>query len=120
MTCEEFLERMPEIAAGFTGFSDDERMHVETCIHCSDRLNAMRATMEVLDEWTVPAELLNRTSQSALLVSLTAPVVPKAGDVPFSALPGCRRKNHDFATRDEELRRRGLDVTVTIKPENSH
>jgi predicted anti-sigma-YlaC factor YlaD len=54
MNCEAIRERMPEVAAGFDQPTADENKHLESCTACAGQLQAMRATMSVLDEWQVP------------------------------------------------------------------
>ena len=54
MNCNEIRERMPEVAAGFGEFTQDEGKHLESCGSCAEQLKAMRSTMAVLDEWQVP------------------------------------------------------------------
>ena len=54
MNCKEIQERMPDVAAGFTEPTADESKHLENCAACAERLQAMRATMAVLDEWQTP------------------------------------------------------------------
>src|SRR5258706_2462818 len=54
MNCNEIRERMPEVAAGFGEPTMDEGKHLESCGDCAEQLNAMRATMAVLDEWQAP------------------------------------------------------------------
>src|ERR1700690_2642080 len=54
MNCNEIRERMPEVAAGFSDATADEKKHLESCGACAEELKAMRATMAVLDEWQAP------------------------------------------------------------------
>lgn len=54
MKCEEIREKMPDMAAGFSGPAADESNHLATCNACSEQLKAMRATMSLLDQWQVP------------------------------------------------------------------
>jgi len=54
MKCNEVLERMPDLAAGFSEPTADDRNHLESCGACAERLKAMRATMALLDEWQAP------------------------------------------------------------------
>lgn len=54
MNCDEIRERIPDVAAGFGELTADETKHLENCTACAGQLKAMRATMELLDEWTTP------------------------------------------------------------------
>ena len=58
MKCNEILERMPELAAGFSLPTADEGNHIETCGACAEEWKTRRAavleTMALLDEWQVP------------------------------------------------------------------
>jgi len=54
MNCNEIRERMPEVAAGFSETTADESKHLASCDACTKQLNAMRATMALLDEWQAP------------------------------------------------------------------
>jgi len=54
MNCNEIRERMPDVAAGLSEPAVDERMHLEGCAACAERLKAMRETMALLDEWQAP------------------------------------------------------------------
>ncbi len=45
---------MPEVTAGFDQFTADENKHVESCASCAEELEAMSATMALLDEWKTP------------------------------------------------------------------
>src|ERR1700686_5501824 len=54
MKCDEVRERMPDVAAGFSQPTGDEGKHLESCASCAEELNAMRATMALLDEWQAP------------------------------------------------------------------
>jgi hypothetical protein len=54
MKCEEIRERMPDVAAGFDQPTAEESNHLATCTQCGEHLKSMRATMALMDEWTVP------------------------------------------------------------------
>ena len=54
MKCEEIRERMPDVAAGFSGPTAEESSHLASCISCAEQLKGMRATMALLDEWQAP------------------------------------------------------------------
>jgi hypothetical protein len=57
MKCDEIRERMPDVAAGFSQPTGDENEHLNSCGTCAEQLQAMRATMAVLDEWQAPEPL---------------------------------------------------------------
>jgi len=54
MKCEEVRDRMPDVAAGMEEMPRDLRTHVEGCSACATKLEEMRKTMALLDEWTAP------------------------------------------------------------------
>jgi len=54
MKCDEVRERMPDMAAGFSQPTGNEGKHLKSCASCAEELNAMRATMALLDEWQAP------------------------------------------------------------------
>ena len=54
MKCNEILERIPDVAAGFSNPTTEESAHLASCGACAEKLKAMRATMSLLDEWQVP------------------------------------------------------------------
>lgn len=54
MKCNEIVERIPDVAAGFSNPTAAESAHLATCGACAEKLQAMRATMSLLDEWQVP------------------------------------------------------------------
>ena len=54
MKCEEIREKMPDVAAGFSELTTDERNHLASCTLCAEQLKGMRATMSLLDEWRAP------------------------------------------------------------------
>jgi len=54
MKCDEIRERIPDVAAGFSEITADESSHLAACNTCAEQLKAMRATMNLLDEWQVP------------------------------------------------------------------
>lgn len=45
---------MPDVAAGVSEFTADERNHLAGCTSCTGQLKGMRATMSLLDEWHAP------------------------------------------------------------------
>ena len=54
MNCEMIHDRMPDVAAGMSELTAEEREHLAGCTSCADQLKAMRATMALLDEWQAP------------------------------------------------------------------
>src|SRR5579863_6166050 len=54
MNCEKIHERMPDVAAGMSELTAEEREHLEGCTSCADQLKSMRATMALMDEWQAP------------------------------------------------------------------
>ena len=54
MNCKEIRERMPDVAAGFSEPTADERKHLDSCGNCAEELKGMQATMALLDEWQAP------------------------------------------------------------------
>ena len=54
MKCDEIRERMPDVAAGFSEITAEDSKHLATCSTCAEQLKAMRATMNLLDEWQTP------------------------------------------------------------------
>lgn len=54
MKCNEIRERMPDLAAGFESVTPELDDHLKTCGDCAAKLNEMRQTMALLDEWQAP------------------------------------------------------------------
>jgi hypothetical protein len=54
MKCDEIRGRMPDLAAGFSQPTGDEGKHLESCGACAQQLQALRATMALLDQWQAP------------------------------------------------------------------
>src|ERR1700683_45138 len=54
MKCDEIRDRMPDLAAGFSQPTRDEGKHMESCGACAQQLQALRATMALLDQWQAP------------------------------------------------------------------
>ena len=54
MSCEQLQEFMPEVAMGSETPSPEMKSHLEACGKCAETLEAMRATMAMLDEWKAP------------------------------------------------------------------
>lgn len=54
MKCDQILERMPDVAAGFGELTTEDSNHLASCGTCSTKLQEMRETMALLDEWKAP------------------------------------------------------------------
>ena len=54
MTCNEIRELMPDLALGVTPLSADIEGHVHSCGECAVKLEGIRKTMALLDEWQAP------------------------------------------------------------------
>ncbi len=54
MKCNEICELMPDLAAGSDAVAPEVKKHLETCIGCAGKLNEIRQTMALLDEWQAP------------------------------------------------------------------
>ena len=54
MKCEKIHERMPDVAAGFSEVTTEERNHLASCSVCTEQLKSMKATLALLDAWQTP------------------------------------------------------------------
>jgi hypothetical protein len=54
MKCDEICEVMPDLAAGLNAVTPEVQDHLTTCAVCESKLNEIRRTMALLDEWQVP------------------------------------------------------------------
>jgi anti-sigma factor RsiW len=54
MKCEQILETLPDLAAGMEVAAPDVSQHLQSCAACASRLDDMRKTMALLDEWQAP------------------------------------------------------------------
>lgn len=54
MTCNKIRELMPDLALGVTPLSADIEGHVRSCGECAAKLEGIRKTMALLDEWQAP------------------------------------------------------------------
>ena len=54
MKCEEIREMMLDVAAGVGGATPGMQEHLRTCPVCTSKLEEMRKTMALLDEWQAP------------------------------------------------------------------
>ena len=54
MKCKDVRELMPDMALGLAAASGEAGEHLRTCTDCAGRLEEMRKTMALLDEWQAP------------------------------------------------------------------
>lgn len=54
MNCKETRELLPDVAAGMTSEISEVQAHVASCDACAAKLDGLRQTMALLDEWKVP------------------------------------------------------------------
>jgi len=54
MTCDEIHGWMPDLAAGFQEATPAVSEHLRACSGCTEKLEQMRQTMALLDEWQAP------------------------------------------------------------------
>ena len=54
MNCDEIRGRMPDVAAGLSAITEEDARHLANCAGCAGKLEEMRKTMALLDEWQVP------------------------------------------------------------------
>jgi predicted anti-sigma-YlaC factor YlaD len=54
MTCNEIHELMPDLAAGMIEGSPELNQHLQDCTVCRNKIEEMRQTMALLDEWRAP------------------------------------------------------------------
>ena len=54
MTCKEIRELMPDLALGLTPVSGEMDAHVRSCAECAIKLEEIRKTIALLDEWQTP------------------------------------------------------------------
>ena len=54
MKCSEIQELMPDLAAGLSPAAPELNQHLSTCAQCAGKLEELRQTMALLDEWQVP------------------------------------------------------------------
>jgi predicted anti-sigma-YlaC factor YlaD len=54
MNCNEIRELMPDLAAGLSAATPEAEKHLRSCAECAGKLEAMRKTMALLDEWQAP------------------------------------------------------------------
>jgi hypothetical protein len=54
MKCNEIRELMPDLAAGMSAATAETDKHLRVCADCAGKLEAIRRTMALLDEWQAP------------------------------------------------------------------
>jgi hypothetical protein len=54
MNCRTIREQLPDVALGVTPASPEVENHLAGCHECSGTVDALRATMNLLDEWKAP------------------------------------------------------------------
>src|ERR1019366_2420530 len=54
MRCEEIREMMPDLASGLVGMTPEIGGHLAGCGACTGKLEEVRQTMAVLDQWQAP------------------------------------------------------------------
>lgn len=54
MKCKEVRELMPDLAAGVNAGTAEAGQHLRSCAECAGKLEEMRKTMALLDEWQAP------------------------------------------------------------------
>jgi hypothetical protein len=54
MRCNEIRQQMPGLAAGLNAATPEVKQHLDSCAECSNKLEAFRQTMALLDQWQAP------------------------------------------------------------------
>ncbi len=54
MACDEIRERMLDVAAGSSEATAEQKKHLEGCAACGAKLEQIRQSMALLDEWRAP------------------------------------------------------------------
>lgn len=54
MNCNRIQEQLPDLAAGMAPGIPEVEAHITSCAACATKLQEMRQTMALLDEWQVP------------------------------------------------------------------
>jgi hypothetical protein len=54
MNCNQIREMLPDVAAGMTSGTPEVKAHIASCVSCAAKLQGLRQTMTLLDEWRVP------------------------------------------------------------------
>jgi anti-sigma factor RsiW len=54
MNCNQVREMLPDVAAGMAAAAGEVETHITTCATCAAKLQGLRQTMTLLDEWRAP------------------------------------------------------------------
>ena len=54
MNCRKIREQLPDVALGIVPASPEVESHLAGCHECTGTVEALRATMNLLDEWKAP------------------------------------------------------------------
>lgn len=54
MTCNQIRELLPDLAAGLNAATPEMSQHLQACVACATKLEGLRRTMSLLDQWQVP------------------------------------------------------------------
>jgi hypothetical protein len=54
MNCRNIHDQLPDVALGITPAPPEVEAHLAGCHDCAGTLQALRSTMNLLDEWTAP------------------------------------------------------------------
>jgi hypothetical protein len=54
MNCNEVRELLPDVAAGMGAEEQEVKTHLSSCATCAAKLQGLRQTMALLDEWRAP------------------------------------------------------------------
>jgi len=54
MKCSTIQDHLPDVALGLTPAPPEVQAHLGSCRECANTLQALRSTMNLLDEWTAP------------------------------------------------------------------
>ena len=54
MNCRTIQEQLPDVALGSEPMAAEMELHLGECSQCAETLQALRATMNLLDEWEAP------------------------------------------------------------------
>lgn len=54
MKCQEIRDLMPDLATGQSAATPETENHLHACAECAGKLEALRQTMALLDEWQAP------------------------------------------------------------------
>jgi anti-sigma factor RsiW len=54
MNCRTIHDQLPDVALGITPAPPEVEAHLGECSQCAETLQALRSTMNLLDEWSAP------------------------------------------------------------------